>query len=168
MTERPNRQSAKIGQLGGIKTFLLYLKYQYIFLMVIWKLYFCYLQSQLLWKFKSIKKSWFTLRYNKNQYGHRTFIEYLFKTVKIKSNISKTRGWIQIRWNFGLMGTCKKKFNYLEISETTSVYLKLNPIHAGVLENQDTLGGAIWPSFSKSQVWCTNMIHHWKALMLYF
>ena len=55
------------------------------------------------------------------------------------------------------MGTCKKKFNYLEISETTSVYLKLNPIHAGVLENQDTLGGGQFDPPSKSHVLCPNM-----------
>ena len=33
-----------------------------------------------------------------------------------------------------------------------------NPISAGVLENQDMLGGgSIWPPPSKSHVWCPNM-----------
>ena len=48
----------------------------------------------------------------------------------------------------------------------------INPIPAGVLENQDTLGrGSIWPppplnSMFDVQIW--QMIHHWKALVLYF
>ena len=34
----------------------------------------------------------------------------------------------------------------------------VNPISAGVLENQDTLGGgSIWPPPSKSHVWRQNM-----------
>ena len=34
----------------------------------------------------------------------------------------------------------------------------VNPISAGVLENQDMLGGgSIWPPPSKSHVWCPNM-----------
>ena len=33
----------------------------------------------------------------------------------------------------------------------------VNPIPAEVLENQDMLGGSIWPPPSKSHVWCLNM-----------
>ena len=48
---------------------------------------------------------------------------------------------------------------------------RINPIPAGVLENQDTLGGGQFdppplnPMFN-IQIW--QMIHHWKALVLYF
>ena len=38
------------------------------------------------------------------------------------------------------------------------VLTTFNPIPAGVLENQDTLGGgSIWPPPSKSHVWCPKM-----------
>ena len=34
---------------------------------------------------------------------------------------------------------------------------KVNPIPAGVLENQDMLGGGQFDPPSKSHVWCSNM-----------
>ena len=43
-----------------------------------------------------------------------------------------------------------------------------NPIPAGVLENQDTLGGSLWPPplnpMFDVQIW--QMMHHWKACAL--
>ena len=52
-----------------------------------------------------------------------------------------------------------------------SIMFAFNPIPAGVLENQDMLGGGVNltpplnPMFDV-QIW--QMKHHWKALELYF
>ena len=46
---------------------------------------------------------------------------------------------------------------YLQNTFVKFIHVLINPIPAGVLENQYMLGGGlIWPP-SKSHVWCTNM-----------
>ena len=58
----------------------------------------------------------------------------------------------------------------LDLKSSASVGI-FNPISAGVLENQDMLGGVnltpppLNPMFDV-QIW--QMIHHWKAFVLYF
>ena len=56
------------------------------------------------------------------------------------------------------------KTNRVDWWECTSLRLNsynykylFNPIHAGVLENQDMLGGSIWPPPSETHVLCPNM-----------
>ena len=52
-----------------------------------------------------------------------------------------------------------------------NTFQAINPIPAGVLENQDMLGGATWPPPSKSHVLCPNMTNNtslesYRALLL--
>ena len=57
-----------------------------------------------------------------------------------------------------------KMFKNIIKSANLFYYCFINPISAGVLENQDMLGGVNLTPPSKSHVWCPK---HWKALVLY-
>ena len=53
---------------------------------------------------------------------------------------------------------CEKLFNYVEkIQARIFFHGWFNPIPAGVLENQYTLGGGQFDPPSKSHVWCLKM-----------
>jgi hypothetical protein len=77
--------------------------------------------------------------------------------LKILERLLKERTWKEQK----LLEKSVKIRNAFLLSETHSkLRTHFNPIPAGVLENQDTLGGGQFDPPSKSHVLCPNMTNH--------